>query len=70
MGLSHKQTVLAIYAMNIVLAGTGVLLTYLTTAQGMFTLVIITTLMLYGAQKVGVIGKTFPKPAQHESVGK
>jgi UDP-GlcNAc:undecaprenyl-phosphate GlcNAc-1-phosphate transferase len=69
-GFTHKQTVLVIYATNLFLAGTGVLLTYLTTAQGMLILAVISTLVLWSAQKVGVIGKPVSKGVSQQTVGK
>lgn len=69
-GFSHKQTVLLIYVVNILLAATGVLLTYLTTAQGLLALAIVSTLVLWGAQKIGVIGKTVSNNVSHHTIGK
>jgi len=71
MGLTHKQTVLVIYGINLFLGGTGILLTYLTTAQGMLILAVISTMMLWGAQKVGVIGsKSVAETLSEETIGK
>lgn len=70
MGLSHTQTVLAIYAINIFLGGIGILLSYLTTAQAMLILTIVSILILWGAQKIGITGKTHPKNIAHKTVGK
>jgi UDP-GlcNAc:undecaprenyl-phosphate GlcNAc-1-phosphate transferase len=69
-GFTHKQTVLLIYIVNILLAGTGVLLTYLTTAQGLLALALVSTLVLWSAQKVGVIGKTVSNNVSHHTIGK
>jgi len=69
-GFTHKQTVLVIYAINLLLAGTGVLLTYLTTAQGVLILAVISTLVLWSAQKIGVIGKPVAKKMSQQTVGK
>ncbi|MFZ5945123.1 MAG: glycosyltransferase family 4 protein [Bacillota bacterium] len=69
-GFSHKQTVLVIYATSLFLAGTGVLLTYLTTAQGMLILAVVSTLVLWSAQKIGVIGKPLAKRVSQQTVGK
>jgi len=69
-GFSHKQTVLVIYTINLLLAGTGVLLTHLTTAQGILILTVISTLVLWSAQKIGVIGKPVAKRVSQQTVGK
>lgn len=69
-GFTHRQTVLLIYAVNFVLAGTGVLLTYLTTAQGILILSVISTLVLWSAQKIGVIGKPVAKKVSHQTISK
>ncbi|MFZ7101400.1 MAG: glycosyltransferase family 4 protein [Peptococcaceae bacterium] len=69
-GFTHKQTVLLIYTINIFLAGIGVLLTYLTTAQGMLILAVVSTLVLWGAQKIGIIGKPISKGVNQQTVGK
>lgn len=69
-GFSHKQTVLVIYMIGIFLAGTGVLLTYLTTAQGMLILVAVSTAVLWGAQKLGVVGDSVSKSISQQTTGK
>lgn len=56
-GLSHKQTVLTIYGINIFLGIVGILLSKLTTNQGMLILVFVSMFILWGAQKIGVMGK-------------
>ena len=61
MGLSHRNTVLVIYGINIVLAASGLLISYVTTTQAMVLLVIISTAVLVGARKLGIIG--FKTPA-------
>lgn len=60
MGLSHKQSVLVIYAITFLLGSSAVLLTMLTTAQSVFILIIISAAILVGANKIGIItgGKT------------
>jgi UDP-GlcNAc:undecaprenyl-phosphate GlcNAc-1-phosphate transferase len=57
LGLTQRQTVLIIYALSVVLSGSAVLLTQLTTAQGVVTLIILSILFIVVAEKVGVIGK-------------
>lgn len=56
-GLSHPQTVMAIYAINIILSSSAVLLTVLTTTQSVFILVAVSVLVLVGANKLGVLGR-------------
>ncbi len=70
-GFTHKQTVLIIYAINIFLGGTAIVLTYLTTVQGMFILAIVSTLTLWGAQKIGIMGRHHTsKQLSQKTVGK
>ncbi len=57
MGLSHKQTVLAIYGVNLTLGGSAVLLALLTTEQSLGILLAIAVLALIGANKLVVTGK-------------
>jgi UDP-GlcNAc:undecaprenyl-phosphate GlcNAc-1-phosphate transferase len=59
LGLSHKQTVLVIYGLNGVLGASAVLLTQLTTAQGMMILTVLSVAGLLGAERLGVIGSRF-----------
>ena len=56
-GFSHRNTVLIIYAVSAVLALCGLIMTYLNPAQGMCLLVVISVIIIYGAVKLGVIGK-------------
>ncbi|SMB88486.1 UDP-GlcNAc:undecaprenyl-phosphate GlcNAc-1-phosphate transferase [Desulfonispora thiosulfatigenes DSM 11270] len=56
-GLSHKQTVLTIYGINIFLGVVGILLSKMTTNQGMLILAFVSLFILWGAQKIGVMGK-------------
>lgn len=56
MGFSHRDTVLVIYGINIILAASGLLISYVTTTQAMILLVIISTVVLIGARKLGIIG--------------
>ena len=55
-GLTHKQTVLIIYGINIFLGAVGILLSKLTTNKGMLILVFVSLLILWGAQKIGILG--------------
>lgn len=58
LGLSHKQTVLAIYAVNLLLSISAFLLTVLTTSQAVLLLFILAVVIIVAANKIGVIGKT------------
>ncbi|CCO07613.1 glycosyltransferase family 4 protein [Desulforamulus hydrothermalis] len=57
LGLSHKQTVLAIYAINLVLGISAVILTMLTTSQAVLLLFMLAVAVIVAANKIGVIGK-------------
>lgn len=57
LGLSHKQTVLAIYGVSLVLGVSAFLLTVITTSQAVMLLFILTLVMIVLANKIGVIGK-------------
>ncbi|MBZ4688243.1 MAG: UDP-GlcNAc:undecaprenyl-phosphate/decaprenyl-phosphate GlcNAc-phosphate transferase [Clostridia bacterium] len=67
LGLSHKQTVVAIYGVSIILSGSAVLLTMLTTEQSILILIGISTLSILAANRIGVlqtrskIGNPLPK---------
>ncbi|MHB1419750.1 MAG: glycosyltransferase family 4 protein [Bacillota bacterium] len=67
LGMSHRQAVLVFYGINLCLGGTAILLTVLTTAQGVLTLFILTTIILLGAQRIGVIGAKGRKAATPRS---
>ena len=54
LGLSHRQTVLVMYAFSIVLSVSAVFLTFLSTAQAFLVFLGITILALVGANMVGV----------------
>ena len=56
-GFSHRDTVLIIYAVSAVLALCGLIMTYLNSTQGICLLVVISIMIIYGAVKIGVIGK-------------
>jgi UDP-GlcNAc:undecaprenyl-phosphate GlcNAc-1-phosphate transferase len=59
LGLSHKQTVLVIYGLNVVLATSAVMLTQFTTAQGMMIMTFLSVAGLLGAERLGIIGSRF-----------
>ena len=54
-GLSHKKTVLLIYALNIILGGSAILLSKLTHAQGFILVSLLSILIYLGAQNIGVL---------------
>ena len=54
-GLSHRQTVLTIYAISTVLGVCAVLLAVLTSAQAMILLILVIVITLAGAEKLGVL---------------
>ncbi len=56
-GFSHRNTVLVIYAVSAVLAACGLIMTYLNSTQGIILLAVISVVIIYGAMKLGVIGK-------------
>lgn len=56
-GFSHRDTVLVIYAVSAVLALCGLIMTYLNSTQGICLLVVISIIIIYGAVKIGVIGR-------------
>lgn len=56
MGLSHKQTVLAIYGVSLVLGISAFVLTLITTSQAVLLLLILAVVMIVLANKIGVIG--------------
>jgi len=68
LGLSHKQTVLAIYGVNLVLGISAFLLTLITTSQAVLLLFILTVVILVAANKIGVIGKVTQSANQSVSV--
>lgn len=55
MGLSHKQTVIVIYAVTLLLSSSAVLLTMLTTAQSVLILIAISVVIMVGADRIGII---------------
>lgn len=57
LGFSHPQTVLIIYAINIVLGVTAVVLTSVSTAQSVFILILLASLILVAADRVGILGR-------------
>ncbi|MEL7564783.1 MAG: MraY family glycosyltransferase [Dehalobacterium sp.] len=67
MGLSHKQTVLVIYAITLLLGSSAVLLTMLTTAQSVLIIIGISIVILVGADRIGIItGQNVPGRMQED----
>ncbi|OPX88046.1 MAG: putative undecaprenyl-phosphate N-acetylglucosaminyl 1-phosphate transferase [Pelotomaculum sp. PtaB.Bin104] len=56
MGLSHPQVVLCIYAVNVVLGLSAIVLTLITQKQAVLFLAMLSTIILIAANKVGVTG--------------
>lgn len=57
LGFSHKQTVLAIYAVSLLLGISAFLLTVISTSQAVLLLLILALVIIVAANKIGVIGK-------------
>lgn len=55
MGLTHQQSVLVMYAITFLLGSSAVFLTMLTTAQSVLILIIISAIILMGANRIGII---------------
>jgi len=55
-GLNQRQAVIVIYLVNACLGGSAVLLSILTTAQGMIILAALAVLILIGFNKLGILG--------------
>lgn len=54
LGFSHKQTVLLIYGISIILGLSAVLLTIITAEKGILMLIVLSTITLYAANRLGV----------------
>jgi UDP-GlcNAc:undecaprenyl-phosphate GlcNAc-1-phosphate transferase len=55
MGLSHSQTVLVLYGVSLLLGGSAVLLTLLTTSQGLVVLFLVCAIVLFLANRAGLL---------------
>lgn len=60
-GLSHKQTVLAIYGVNALLGVSAVTLNILSTEQSIVALIVLATAGIFAANKIGVFEGIFRK---------
>ncbi|MCW2278835.1 MraY family glycosyltransferase [Heliophilum fasciatum] len=58
LGFSHPQTVLIIYGINAVLGITAVILTSVSTAQSVFVLIFVASLILVLADRLGIVGRS------------
>jgi UDP-GlcNAc:undecaprenyl-phosphate GlcNAc-1-phosphate transferase len=56
MGLSHRKAVLVVYGVCIFLSLSTIVIALLPTGQAMMAIVLVTFAVLYGADKIGVIG--------------
>lgn len=61
LGLSQRQTVLAIYGVDLFLGGSAVVLNILSTEQSIVALIIITSLILIAAERIGVFKSMVPR---------
>jgi UDP-GlcNAc:undecaprenyl-phosphate GlcNAc-1-phosphate transferase len=70
MGLNHRQAVLCIYCVNIVLGLSAILLTLITQEQAVIFLVVLSTAILILANKIGVTGsrtrKSYPPQTKEQ----
>jgi len=64
-GLTQKQAVLAIYVVNLCLGASAVLLTRLTTDQGMIILILLSVAVVWASNRLGVTGYRL-KPGKRE----
>jgi len=62
-GLTHRRTVLTIYGVSILLGLSAVLMTQVTTAQGMLIMIAVTLGVFYAADKVGILRDISAKKA-------
>lgn len=68
LGLSHRQTVLVIYAVSGLLGGSAYLLNVIATDQAVMLLAVLSIIMIIGANKIGVTGrKTATHSQQHNA---
>lgn len=58
MGLNHRQTVLAIYALSVFLGVNAVAINLVTNSQALILLVILAGAVIYLADRVGVLGRS------------
>jgi UDP-GlcNAc:undecaprenyl-phosphate GlcNAc-1-phosphate transferase len=64
LGLTHSQTVVAIYGVSLLMGGCAVLLTFLTTDEGLVALFLLCAVVLFLASRAGLLSlKRLPGPA-------
>jgi UDP-GlcNAc:undecaprenyl-phosphate GlcNAc-1-phosphate transferase len=64
MGLSHRNTVLAIYGVSAMLGASAVLMSVLSTAQGMMVMGAVTAAVFYLANRVGILSRKAVMPSR------
>jgi UDP-GlcNAc:undecaprenyl-phosphate GlcNAc-1-phosphate transferase len=57
LGLTHRQTVLSIYGVNLLLGGSAVLLTFLNVGQGLIVLFLLCAVVLFLANRAGLLSR-------------
>ena len=57
-GLSHRNAVLLIYAISVALSACAIIVNELTSERGFVVVVLVVTLLLIGANKIGILGNT------------
>ena len=57
LGLTHRQTVLSIYGVNLLLGGSAVLLTFLNADQGLIVLFLLCAVVLFLANRAGLLSR-------------
>ncbi len=67
LGLNQRQTVLVIYGVNLLLGASAVLLTYLTTEQGVLVLLLLLTSVLLAANRFGLFSVSQEPPGLEAS---
>ncbi|MCL1848513.1 MAG: undecaprenyl/decaprenyl-phosphate alpha-N-acetylglucosaminyl 1-phosphate transferase [Clostridiales bacterium] len=70
MGLSHRNAVLVVYGVCVFLGISAIGISILPTGQALMAIFLVTMLVLYGADKIGVIGRQVrEKSRDHDSTG-
>lgn len=67
LGLSHRQTVLVIYAVSALLGGSAYLLNIITTDRAIMLLVGLSIIIIFAANKIGVTGRV-PAARSHHNM--
>lgn len=61
LGLSHRQTVLAIYSVNVFLGLSAIILNILSTEQSIVALIFMATVILIAGERIGVFKRKLPR---------